>query len=136
MGVVLPLPCALCMANMLMVMICSMFVQPSREGPCWRSVLNSCKTRLATAGNDSILGRENTGEHTNQGIFTAFSLRCVSIERKKLPSMRHHSPHFSEELPMCMQETQNEPLIELWGKKWAKTKIKLLLIILVIISSG
>lgn len=53
--VALPLLWLLCMVNMLMVMICSMCVLPSREGPCCSSVLNSCRTRLATPGKDSML---------------------------------------------------------------------------------
>lgn len=63
--VALPLLWALCMVNMLMVMICSMCVLPSREGPCWSSVLNSCRTRLATPGKDSMLYRQDTHIHKN-----------------------------------------------------------------------
>lgn len=57
---ILPLLLALCMANILMVMICSMCVLPSMCGPCWSNVLNSCRTRVAAPGNVSMLYRQDT----------------------------------------------------------------------------
>lgn len=78
----LPLLRALCMVNMLMVMICNICVLPSRDGPCWSSTLNSCRTRLATLGKDSMLYRKDTDKQMRHCFLTlhlAFFLDSHSV---------------------------------------------------------
>lgn len=110
-----PLLWLLWMVNMLMVIICSKWVLPSRDLPCCSSVLNSCRIRLATPGKDSMLCSWNTKSDVSDSIIQLHQLisRLNSLQNR----ISYHSPDFSKKLSVRMQETQDKPLIELDGER-------------------
>ncbi len=125
------------MVNMLMVIICSMCVLPSKEGPCCSSVLNSCRTRLATPGKDSILHRQEKNIHKVTGNtdkkaqekntnFRLFSLSIHLLKRWKTWDITH--PTLVKSFPCACRKLRMNLLLSCRKEREKANRRKVLLI--------
>lgn len=129
------------MVNMLMVMICSMCVLPSREGPCWSSVLNSCRTRLTTPGKDSMLYRQiDRHSEKYRKTDTNTSFRSYSLSFKLIQSLNFRAGIYERSLTPLSWKAFHvhagnlEWISYLAGEKKEKAKRRNLLLLRVLFS--